>query len=141
MTIELKITKRLDGKEIADLMTTAFEGGIDYWCGKARAVVRDEETREWHEMDPVHRSSFSVDGVGAYANPEFWESPDRGYRLWNDDGEEVENILCRANLQGALNNMTQDYSDVLVRVYEEQYDAWDADTIVQFAVLGEIVYG
>lgn len=140
MTIELKISKKLDGKDVADLMITAFEGGIDYWCNKARAVVRDEDGN-WTEMDPVHRSSFSVDGVGAYANPEFWESPDRGYRLWNDDGEEVENVVCLSTLQAGLTCMEPAHSDVLVRIYDEQYDAWDADTLAQFAVFGEIVYG
>lgn len=139
---------------IADIVITAFEGGSVYWCEGAQAVERDENG-DWYEMIGEQYTQYQIDGVGAYANPEFWENDKRGYRLTTDEGEEIKKVLTLASLLKALRwqqpkptpaekrlgSSSNWFRKLVDRVVAEDYDAGDADTLVQVAVFNEVVYG
>ena len=136
-------------KLIADWAITALEGGIGYWCDSAECVERDDHGN-WQPLIHEGYSAFVVDGVGPYANPEFWDNDKRGYRL-HDEYEEssIDKVLTLSAMLKALQHQPpsrKGVSDnwmrkVVDRLLSEQYDAEDADTLVQIAVFKEVVYG
>lgn len=137
-------------KDIAYWVITAFEGGSTYWCDSAEAVARDKNG-EWQALTGDAYDQYVENGIGPYANPEFWENGLRGYRLYDPCEEAwVPTVLTMASIRHALNNyqppkkrgISQNwFRKVVDRLIDEDYDAGDADTIVQIAVFGEVVYG
>lgn len=136
-------------KDIAYWVITAFEGGITYWCDGAEAMERDENG-QWQKLTGDRYVANQIDGCGPYANPEFWENGLRGYRLYDPYEQKwCDHVLTMAAIRKALNYQppkrkgisTNWFRKVVERLVEEDYDAGDADTIVQIAVFGEVVYG
>jgi len=143
-------------KDIADLVVTAFEGGIQYWCPAAGPVIHaangnqngapDPNIKIWRPMTDAELDPYIIDGVVTYSNPDFWIEGN-GYLLKiDDDGEEVAEVLTAAMIREALDKPPKEpsryWDDMLDRLRDPgAYDADDADTIIQYAVFGEQVYG
>ena len=134
---------------VADWVITAFEGGSSYWCDLAECVERDDKG-QWVEITGDRYKSFQIDGIGPYANPEFWENDKRGYRLHDEYDEKwIQKVLTLSGLLKALQYQPPKhkfatpnwYRKVVSSLITENYDAGDADTLVQVAVFGELVYG
>ena len=48
--IPLERTVKVTQQDIDDIMVSALEGGIDYWCGEAE-VIEDKRVADWgHEQ-------------------------------------------------------------------------------------------
>lgn len=140
---EIQTKVEITSQDIAYIVVTAFEGGISYWCDGAE-LVEQLADGGWDPVSKERYESLMIDGCGPYANPEFWELDNIGYRL-HDEYEEgtAPLILTRAALIKALEHPINDnYSSCIRRLLSEDYDAGDADIIVQMAVYdGEVVYG
>lgn len=98
-----------------DILTTAFEGGVNYWTQVAQVSRAEDGTiqRVWfvEDDDPqVHCLSVAMDALDRAAE-----------RIVNGDVQ-VGDYIKRY-------------------IMDEDIDADAADCIVQVAVLGEIVYG
>jgi hypothetical protein len=108
-----------------DILTTAIEGGVNYW-----AQVLDYH---WNDADPDKRRAVLI----------ATDDPDRG---------ELEVTLAKINT--VLNRLK--YTGIPFREAcgkgtlhkaictdgeDGDFDADDADAIIQLAVLGEIIYG
>ena len=108
---EINVTQ----EDVDDIVATALEGGINYWCRKAEVVG---------------------DYLGEYAS----EQISRGGTLKLYDSEEDEVYeLTRDKLYEGVNSVgcsTGEYGLDCCMV-----DAVVADMIIQYAVMGEIVYG
>lgn len=141
-------TVSLSKREIADLVVTAVEGGIGYWAREIEYVERDDHG-EWQVMSDERRKSF---GNPAYDAPELWENDRRGIRITTDYDEDQEMILrplTESSIQKAFKyqppkrkGTSNNWFPKMIRlIIEGQYDASDADTIVQIAVMDEVVYG
>jgi len=142
----IKFTKEFNvtNETIAYWAVTAFEGGISYWCDTAE--VMQFSSSGWHLATPSQHVAWRTEsGCGPYANPEFWASENRGYRLTTDDGDFVTVILSRNRILLALQKMAD--SDIkherntAERLLTEEYDADDADYLIQMSVFDEVVYG
>lgn len=122
--IDIAKTVKVTAQDIDDIVATAFEGGINYWCGSARVVG---------------------DYLGEYAS----EQISRGGEviLTDFEDEEEEYTLTRSKLlKGIKLAIDRDYYSDYEWVYGDeldpcQIDAEVADTIIQLALFGEIVYG
>ena len=118
---------------VTDWIVTAFEGGIDYWCSDADYL--DEKLfRELRDDQIDIGSRYPV-----YSLSEYWE---RGGRMKLRDAETGEwykpfdyNMLTDALSLDCISNQ------VAKRLLNEDYDADDADLIIQATLFGEIVYG
>lgn len=116
---EIKVTQ----EDIDDIMCSALEGGINYWCNKAEVVG---------------------EYLGEYAS----EQISRGGILLLHDAEEDE--VYDLDLNHLLNGIKQAYEGNYFSDYEWcdgktidtcQVDAEVADCIVQLALFDEIVFG
>ncbi len=103
--------KRITDEEIDDLMVTALEGGITYWCSEARI------------------SSKKIEKPYEYAS----EVISRGGSLQLYDFEEEK--WYTLNLAKLLKGLSLSNFDA------DNYDAGDADEVVQKSIFGEVVYG
>jgi len=122
--IEAKIKIRLTEENIDDIMTTALEGGINYWCSKAE-VVEDRRVSVWgHEQ--IARGGMLI--LHDSETDDKWELDLKkflnGIKLW------VENELDQ---YGAIQaDGTLDCGEI---------DADIADLIIQYAIFGEQFFG
>ena len=91
--IEITISQELTPQDINDIVSTALEGGINYWCGGA--IIKDVPAK------------------------------------------------AELNLEKLLNGIKMHCTKIGKTPLElmDDYDACDADCIVQYAVMGEIVFG
>jgi hypothetical protein len=152
MEYKIKSEKTINDSLIADIVITAIESGHDgigYWCGHAEAVERDQKG-DWKALVGPAYGEYVVDGIGPYANEEFWHNDSRGYRLTDsEEGAVIQKVLTASAIVKALHYQPPQvkgqsnnwYRKTVDRILDEQYDANDVDAVVQIAVLGEVVYG
>lgn len=139
-TFTIQCTREVTTQEMAYWVITAFEGGINYWVNGATAVERTASG--WQELTGG-RYEAQMDGkCGPYANPEFWENPHHGYSILPEDDEPCERVLTANRLIAGIQAMVRDQrNEEVTRLITEQYDANDADTLLQYALFSEVVYG
>ena len=138
----------LSKRGIADLAVTAIEGGINYWCNLVYPVERDGHG-EWINITKDRMEQFDSP---AYDDPNFWKADQRGYLMVpvnDEDRDLVKRPLTANSLRGAfkhqpkqVNGQSNNWFGKLCKTLHNpgQYDAGDADTIVQIAVMDEVVY-
>lgn len=121
VTVEKKIN--VTQQDIDDIMATALEGGITYWCNKATVVG---------------------DYLGEYASEQISRG---GTLILHDAEEDYEYVL---NIDNFLEGLQQAIEDHWFEDYEWyigneldtcNVDAEVADVIIQLALFGDIIYG
>ena len=117
-TYTIPSTAVITQEQVDDLLCSAFEGGITYWCGRAEVMG------EWPEG-------------ATYAH----ETLTRGSRIILHDMEAGD--TCGLTLDKFLSGITQAAAlrGMSVERFVDDHDAETADLAVQFAVFGEVVYG
>ena len=121
--VKVEIRVELTQENIDDIMVTALEGGITYWCSEA-----SPECGELLKEYP----SEQISRGGALLLYDFEEEAYRrldlekflkGFKLWVDNaGDEY----------GAIEDGKVDCCNI---------DADCADAIIQYALFGEVIYG
>lgn len=135
---------RMDKRDLADIVVTAFEGGISYWAESVNTVELND-SGEYENMPEWEHKSYQIDGVGPYDNVEFWKGKARGYEIEVYEEDDPVGVLTIAGLRAAFDN--EYYADEAGKKIAKRlnnpgdYDADDADVLVQIAVFGEVVYG
>jgi len=121
--IPVTTTIRVTEEDIDDIMVSALEGGITYWCWKAEVVG---------------------DYLGEYAS----EQISRGGILRLHDSE--EDAVYELDIEKMLRGIEKAYADHWFADYGWcdgktldccQVDADVADTIVQLALFDDVIYG
>jgi len=127
-------------EKVEDILVTAFEGGSNYWLDIAPSEER--KVREWYKANmpsgAEDTASFAEKAARyIYRNEEGIEIVD------SEDAEEVLGNLTYSGMKKAFRNGFRDsnLSEHLQDLREDNWDANTADVIIQFAILGEIVYG
>lgn len=109
----------VDASLIDDILSTAFEGGINYWCSGVE--VDDFSGALYASEVPSNGGVITIMEDDPYDEP----IPHR--------------MSCNDVLRGI--GLYCDAHNVLPEALEDDYDASDADEIVQYAIFGQIVYG
>ena len=119
-TVRAQIEGNLSQQDIDDIMVTALEGGINYWCRRAKVV-------------------------GEYLGEAASDQISRGGSLILHDSESSDK--WELTLEKFLNGVKLYFEDgchVQVednRIDAGDIDAGDADCIIQLALFGEVVFG
>jgi hypothetical protein len=125
--IEVRATVRIPSQKIMDLITTAIEGGCNYWA-------KYEFPENWKEK------------YGSYEKIPFEGGE---VKVFDVETGELLGYLNRATIQTGLQLMA-DRKDVKGKQVPARHfkalamdneDAETADVFMQLAVMGEIVYG
>ena len=128
--LEARTRIRISPQTIDDIMCTALEGGINYWCGCAEVV-------EEEEVDGTTRKKY----LGDYASDQI--SRGGSLRLHDKESGETEVLTLDKFLDGIKIAVEKGYANGwLCDGYVNPYyvDASDADKILQFAIFGDITY-
>lgn len=115
---EIQTTQRVTDEQIDDVLATAFEGGITYWCDAVR--IRQKPSDDYDYASQV----LTREGTLEIHETEEYDPETKSYGKWH--------LLTMPKLLKALGDMHFDFDD---------YDAGDADSVIQKAIFGEIVYG
>ena len=126
MEYKIKAVREIVLKEedIDDIMVTALEGGINYWCDEAE-VVENKRVADWgHEQ--IARGGALI--IHDAESTDCWELNLEkflnGVKMWIEHGY--------ADEAGAIYNLELDCGNI---------DAVQADIIIQFALFGDVVFG
>lgn len=122
--ISINVNVVVTDEDIDDIMCTALEGGINYWCSRAE-----------------------VDGryLGEYAS----EQISRGGTLILHDAEEDRKyVLTKGNFLAGLERYLKmpsacsliEYVNHEPQIDTGYVDASEADCIIQYAVFGDLIY-
>lgn len=124
----VEITALLTQQDIDDIMVSALEGGINYWC--RRVVVQGNYLGEY-ASDQISRGG----ALAVWLDEPFEDDKTcyvldcdkflAGFKLWIENGGDSYDAI--------------DYSDGSVDC--GQIDALCADAIIQYALFGEIIFG
>jgi hypothetical protein len=126
--IRTKITVYLTQQDIDDIMVSAFEGGINYWC--RRVVVQGDYLGKYASEQISRGGKLAIWLDEPFEDDKTCYVLDRdkflaGFKLWiESDGDSYDTI---------------DDSDGSVDC--GQIDAICADEIIQYALFGEVVFG
>lgn len=130
--VKLVITKEyeVDEQLIDDLVCTALEGGINYWCSLA-VIKRDAATKKMIGVPEDQQDTIE------FAH----EIISRGGTLVLHDVETEDSWeLDREKFLNGLKKFTEDCQKTPEDLRDD-HDANDADLIVQYAIFNEIVFG
>lgn len=121
--ITTAVKVKLTEEDIDDIMCSALEGGITYWCRKAE--VAGEYLGEWgHEQIARGGTLVLCDAESS----DKWElTLDKflaGVKMWLESG----GTRCLTDLGDG-------------RIDTCNVDGYEADSIVQYALFGELVFG
>lgn len=121
--MKLKVTREIEitDADIEDIMVSALEGGVDYWCKSLKRPYRPKDNADYF-------SDELTKGTGELT----FVAEGKSYKLTK------ENFLT--GLAKYLENPRYDcfYED---GIDPGNIDATCADMIVQYALFGELVYG
>lgn len=130
MDINVNTSHTFSKEDIADLIVTALEGGINYWCRKAvikkNAVTGDYFGVKPEDQDKVKYASDVISYGGTLILFDA-ETPDK----WE---------LTPENVQKGIQMYCENH-DIAPSELMDFYDAGDADCIIQYALFGKIVFG
>lgn len=111
----------LTEQDIDDIMVTALEGGINYWCDEAEVVG---------------------EYLGLYASDQI--ARDGKLRLYDAEGDSSYELTLEKFLNGVMMAIEQGYAtDWCERGHIDvcNIDADGADVIIQLALFGDVIYG
>lgn len=123
------ITVRVGRERVLDLLTTAFEGAVGYWC-----QVERWETPDGFELSegPGYAELPLVKGGAVVCTDVVYPDPD----------DECYRLDLEALQRGLLIMASEErYQRHWTAVITADFDAETADVFVQLALFGEVVYG
>jgi hypothetical protein len=115
VTIDLPISEQM----LKDILITCVEGGSNYWLVGCRTHSRDAEGNYLKLIEP--RS-------------------EEGVTLPTIDLKTIEAGIAKLFTPGVL-PLRHDLRHELLKGAEADIDAFDADTLLQLGVFGELIYG
>jgi hypothetical protein len=116
-------------QRLSDLLITAFEGGVGYWC----QIVDYKE--------PTVLNSFNDTDGTIYRYGDFPLSEDGGVVLQETDDTEITFTLNKEALLKGLQMMSQKYPKHFSDWLNDNEDAETGDVFVQCCMFGEVKYG
>lgn len=116
----------LNNNLVRDLLTTAIEGGSNYWY-----FLPNEE--EWKDYKKPH-----VPTINAIHNAIF---DGKTITVIDVENKEDLGVISLENIQRADELLQEKFPNIMQSIIDEQFDANDADIWLQFVVMKNIVYG
>lgn len=128
INIEIAYQVEFTNEDINDIMATALEGGITYWCGRVEVKDKDLKGQEYASDVISHDGTLLI-----------YDSEDED-EVWELTREKFIN-----GLKKFLQLCDKEYFksiDYSIRELDiSMIDAEDADIIIQYALFNEIVFG
>ncbi len=146
--IKVQLTVNIDPQLIRDLVITAVEGGINYWCEEVALMLpQDDSSRPFQARSFTQMADSGFPGVGYIIliakEPPRSEATNREFHLMLAPGNigTARDILRGANIAYGLQVMAEKYPRHFGNLMGDAWDAETADVFIQCCIFGEIIYG
>ena len=127
--IKITTTHTFSKEDISDLIVTALEGGINYWCRKAKIKLDTEGNYFNVPKEDQDKVIYASDAISY------------GGTLILFDAESTDKWeLNLENVQKGI-QMHCEKRNIAPSALMDVHDAGDADCIVQYAVFNELTFG
>ena len=126
---QVKTTRKITQQELEDMLTTAFEGGSNYWILKIRTTKTNKEIPE-QEFLAEDIASGRVLEIAVYDNEEE-----------DDDGKPKKYLVTRKKMIEAFQLMADKQPRHFQDFADDNSDAITGDVWFQLAVFGDVIYG
>lgn len=127
---QIAITVDVPDQYLSDIMTTAIEGGIGYWCA-AQTIARDDRDQSVTRVVGV----FDRESGDAFTEPAAMSPDITRETIVRGLGALVKGAQVRRDIRAAVVASLMEPGDGC------DLDAEACDVIVQLGLFGEIVYG
>lgn len=125
--VEITVTN----EDIDDIMCTALEGGIDYWCDRVKVLFNDSVKKS--ELE------YASDAISKGLELEIFHEG-----IESDDPEHMSSVLSKDKFLLGLKLFITKYNVNIIddKVIDScMVDAGIADAIIQMAVFNDIIFG
>ena len=138
ITVSFEVKHGLTDEDILDILTTAIEGGIGYWC------CLDNEDPDWiaarDQWKEEHKND--EDPVPCYCDVAYQVMKNgKAIKLIDEEDNTVYEVTMEKFLQGCAKFTEYFGKDIHRLIDESEFDANDADAIIQYSAMGDIIYG
>jgi hypothetical protein len=123
---EIKTIQNIPYNRIGDLLCTAIEGGIGYWCTINDCIKPETISFCWDENYTYKYIDYPLNG---------------GSIILLDNETEDSYELYRGRIHQGLQIMATDYPKHYADFLNENEDAATGDVFIQCCVFGEVIYG
>mgnify|MGYP003109937011 CR=1 FL=1 len=130
--MQVNIQVKLSVEDVIDLLCTAFEGGVGYWCefvhgiGGDTSKLPEGRSKVQYEYEWLAIGGDLEIGVDGEIHTLTSEKLEKGLQEW------IYRNSVQVYFDGARRDTALDLGNI---------DAGDADNIIQYALFGKLVYG
>lgn len=130
--MEFSVTHKLTREQLSDALTSAFEGGSDYWCHVMGCFAPPES---W-EFDSEPKSEN-----GHYAQ-DFPLNPGGKVQIVDMlSGDDGVLTLDAESIQKGLSILAEKFPWHITNLVTDNADAETGDALLQCSLFGDIIYG
>lgn len=134
-TFTVTKAEEITRKDIADILTTCFEGGSNYWIDEVPDIPK---SRRKVEMDGAARYDLKSDEVGMWYS--HFGAAGGIVTLDVDHGGGEFTLTVEKIVEGI--RRASEFRGMTIKAWLESCpDASEADLALQFALFGEVVFG
>lgn len=127
--VTVQLTVRISNAQIRDLLSTALEGGINYWADYEAGFTPDKEAM-------AEKLSGVWEGLPVY----FIEDPE--YKIViTDMYASKTHELTYDRIRLGLVDMAAKYPGHMRNLLTEEFDAETGDVFIQCCLFGDVYYG
>ena len=133
--ITFSVTQELTRGDVLDILTTAIEGGIGYWS------VLHNDHPDWEAARAQWKAEHNGE-IPCYCDVAL-QVMENGKAVVLEDSEDdkLHELTFEKLIQGCAKYSQWRGKDIHKMMQESDFDANDADGIIQFALFGEWIYG
>lgn len=130
--MELKITKTITRETLENILTTAFEGGSNYWY-----YLSDDAVDQIRKVVPKSKSLADAMLTAIFDHNVAVPIHDAHHE------EEIIGLICNSTFQKRLQLLadSKDYAWALNNELNDNGDADSSDIIFQYITMGEVAFG
>ena len=140
--LTFSVENALTEADILDILTTAIEGGIGYWA------ILDNEHKDWIEGRKQWKEEHKndADPIPCYCDVAYQVMKNGKAVIFYDEEEDPHHKNPLKLTLSSFAEGCKKFSEFIGRnihkmIDDSDFDAEDADCIIQYALLGDIIYG
>lgn len=132
--ITVNIPVKIRHEVIADLISSALNSGISYWCSNCTVKLGPNVTKE------IINTKYNTMWYASYVP--FFPDSFISFQLFDVECFDGEiKVLNIESITKGLEILANKYNNHFSNIIEENYDAETADVFIQCCIFGDIIFG
>lgn len=132
---EYDVKHKLDDEEVKDILTTAIEGGIGYWACLGNDDPAWAEARDKYKAEHNERPCYCDVAFELLNN-------NKAVVFYDEEDDDKQLLLTKENFINGCKLYEEHVGKTIHTMLDTgEFDANDADMIIQYSLFGEVIYG